>query len=250
MIRLAVVLIGLSVLFSVMGFKDGNVFVGVVFALLALSPLLYLAYFSATRGNEPRKPAGKQRTLVLRLVAVGLVAVLGYGVYWVFAAPKSSDQALERASDLEAGCYGSGGRKYFPDTAGYTGSGPHPIVMFDHGEADDVNQMHPDTGVADYWSGDDLDPHDVQLIACLDAPDDGQYLTDCDFNGDSLKLYQGEYDFTVYEAKTGKEVGSGEIAGSTNPDCPFSALVPDNGDRIHTDPDFADYQSALGRYVN
>ncbi|MFJ7279923.1 hypothetical protein [Kitasatospora sp. NPDC098663] len=107
----------------------------------------------------------------------------------------------------------------------------------------------PTAGSPDYWSGTHLDPYRVQLIACLGSPDEGEFLTDCKFTSDTLKLYRGTYEVTVYEARTGKKVGTEQLLGSAKPSCPSMVYLKKDVSKLHSEPEFADYQQVLRKYV-
>ncbi|SEP39507.1 hypothetical protein [Amycolatopsis saalfeldensis] len=260
MARLFVVLTALAVVFSVLAFQNGNVPIGILFALVAAGPLVFLISV-AVRARKVPAPAGRpapesgpgplsnrNRKLAVRLIAVAVVAAVGYGGYWVLFAPKAGNAAVSRVSDLEDGCAGI--RKYFPDNDAYTGPGPHPVAVFTTSDSDSLDLASMGADVPPQWDDVRLDPRRVQVIACLDAPGDGPYLTDCKFTSDTLKLIQGTYDVTLYEAKTGEEIGTAQLLGSSQPGCPSLTLTKSGADSIHTEPDFAAYRAALGKYVD
>ncbi|MFD9963059.1 hypothetical protein [Amycolatopsis sp. NPDC058986] len=246
MAQLFVLLVGLAVLFSVIAFQNGNVPIGVLFALVAASPVAFLV-FAAVRGKQGTRqaPGSKGRTLAVRLIAVAVVAAIGYGGYWVLFAPKAADTPA-RVSELKTGC----SSKYFPQNDAYTGTGPHPIGVFVTDDAGYANIASMGTEVPPQWDDIRLNPRQVQVIACLDKPDDGPYLKDCAFTSDSLKLYQGMYDVTLYEAKTGKKIGTEKMRGSEKPSCPSMTLTKRGTTSIHTEPDSAGYRAVLGKYVD
>ncbi|WP_328608914.1 hypothetical protein OG943_07285 [Amycolatopsis sp. NBC_00345] len=260
MARLFIVLTALAVVFSVLAFQSGNVPIGILFALVAAAPLVFLISV-AVRGRRgvpvrtalagesaPGQASNKNRKLAVRLIAVAVVAAVGYGGYWVLFAPKASNAAVSRVSDLEDGC--AGVRKYFPDNDAYTGPSPHPVGVFVTSDSDSLNIASMGADVPPEWDDTQLNPRQVQVIACLDSPDDGQYLTDCKFTSDTLKLYQGKYDVTLYEAKTGTKIGSTQLLGSSQPSCPSLTLTKSDATSIHTEPDFTDYRAALGQFVD
>lgn len=256
MAKLIVLLAAISVVFSMIAFNGGNAPIGVLFAVVAASPILFLAYAVATRkraatGAARQSTPGRRkgRTIAARVVALAMVGFLGYGVYWVIFEPKASDKALSRISDLDAGCASDIARKYFPKTAEHTGAGPHPVAMFTVSESGSSHPASPAAGSPDYWSGTRLDPYRVQLIACLGSPDEGEFLTDCKFTSDTLKLYRGRYEVTVYEARTGRKVGTEQLLGSAKPSCPSMVYLKKDVSKLHTEPEFADYQQVLRKYV-
>ncbi|MEV6909395.1 hypothetical protein [Amycolatopsis sp. NPDC051071] len=187
-------------------------------------------------------------TLALRLIAVAVVAALGFGGYWLFFASKASSDVPARVSDLEPACASPG--KYYPGNDAYTGTGPRPIAVFRTGDAGFTTMEAMDLDVPAHWNSVQLAARTVQVIACLDEPEDGEYLTECTFESDTLKPYRGVYDVTLYEAKTGKEIGTERISGSSEPQCPSMTFTKHSTDRIHTEPGTAEYRAVLGKYAD
>ncbi|MFI9503075.1 hypothetical protein [Nocardia sp. NPDC052566] len=250
--RLFILFIVLAGIFSAYAFKNGGVLVGIIFAGLAVAPIVavIVSVRNKRRGNVPSGPVSG-RTRAMRWGAAGVVLLaVGYAVFWTFLVPKESDKALKSTRDLEPGCAGLMARKYFPQTATYGGPGPHPIAIFVKDDSDFTDPASLGSDHPDHWQGAKLDPARVQLIACLDKPDTGDHLTDCEFNGGKLPLYRGTYDVTLYEAKTGDKVAEERITGVSTPKCPFSALTKGKNPKLHTEPDFAEYRSVLGKYVD
>ncbi|HSZ29506.1 MAG TPA: hypothetical protein VK784_07100, partial [Pseudonocardiaceae bacterium] len=195
-----------------------------------------------------------KRQIVTGAVAVAVfLAVVGSAGYWLFGMPKENDKPLWTRGDLESGCYGSGGRRYFPQNDAYGGSGPHPIAVFVDDNPGSPSSLDASLGDEqdhpDYWNGDRGDPHRVQLIACLDEAEDGQFVTDCRFTSGTIPQYSRIYDVTVYEARTGRKVGTERIAGDGKPDCPYMVFTEDKSPRLYTKPDFTEFRNLLAKYV-
>ena len=127
-------------------------------------------------------------------------------------------------SDLEDGC--AGVRKYFPENDAYTGPGPHPIGVFITSDSDALDLASMGADVPPQWDDTRLDPRQVQVIACLARrrPVPGR-----------LQVHFGH---------------AQALLGSTEPSCPSLTLTKSGADSIHTEPDFAAYRAALGKYVD
>ncbi|WP_043651271.1 hypothetical protein [Nocardia thailandica] len=247
MVRLFLLLAVFSGVLSVLAFQQGGPLPGVIFALVAASPVIALvvSLVRTRRNGGERRPFGRGARIAVAVVSVAGLVGAGYSAYWMFLVPKASDAELTSASALEKVCHTP--RKYFPDAAAFTGAGPHPIAIFLANESDGLDHDSLDYSAPAAWNP--KDPRTVQLVACFDDVDSGPFLADCTFTSGSLPQYQGRYRGTVYEAHTGKEVGSVAVSGKNSSDCPFSALTKGDNPRLHTEPDLAEYQRALGTYV-
>ncbi|MFJ2192122.1 hypothetical protein ACIOJE_30000 [Kitasatospora sp. NPDC087861] len=53
----------------------------------------------------------------------------------------------------------------------------------------------------------------------------------------------------MYEARTGRKVGTEQLLGSAKPSCPGMAYLKKDVSKLHTEPEFADYQQVLRKYV-
>ncbi|MDO0938088.1 hypothetical protein QQY66_42575 [Streptomyces sp. DG2A-72] len=91
----------------------------------------------------------------------------------------------------------------YESAAAYRDPAPHPLVVF------------PVTGDPDFVTGPEPAPEDVQLVACatLIGRVSDTSIAACaykDHSGSSYRVdyYQGRYRATVYEARTGRTVGS------------------------------------------
>jgi hypothetical protein len=196
---------------------------------------------------------GKQQIIAGATAAAALLAVIGSAGYWLFGMAKASDTPMRTLVDLESGCYGSGGRRYFPQNDAYGGSGPHPIAVFLDDTSGNPNPLDASSSDGqdqpDYWNWDRGDLHRVQLIACLGEVEDGQFVTDCRFTSDTVPQYSGVYAVTVYEARTGREVGTERIAGDGKPDCPDMVFTEDKNPLLYTQPDITELHNLLAKYV-
>ncbi|NKY85607.1 hypothetical protein [Nocardia veterana] len=166
--------------------------------------------------------------------------------------PKADDRDLTTNRDLSGAC--GANRTYFPKAPAYAGSAPHPIVAFvtsDLGSIDEVSTTEWDSDRPLQWSR--VEPARYQLIACLGKGEAGEYLTTCTFDdGETVPLHRGRYEVTVYEAATGKKVGSEQLRGSAgdhNP-CPFLTYVRRDNPKLYTEPGYDEFRTVLGKYVD
>lgn len=239
---------------SALSFRDHGYFPGVVFALLAISPIVWVVMAARARKSAALRPrptarlaTPRARVLLAAAVVVALGAV-GYSVYWGFWVPKASHDPITHIADLAGACNDLG-REYYPDAAAYSGSSPHPVAIFVRDTADKLKGTSPSNDAPREWNGQGLDVHDVQLIACLGEASDGKYLGNCQFSDGKLPRYQGIYDTTLYEATTGKKVGEARLAGSTTSECPYVVFTKGGNPKLHTQPDLAEFRRALGKFV-
>lgn len=201
-----------------------------------------------------------KRLLVLGIV-VGVLVGIGYGGYVLLFAksdPVASDKPAVTVSDLDEVCH-SREPKYFPETARYTGDGPQPAVIFEAWNGFNalmVNVPVPDGGKpSKVWNPDVKKPQDIQLVACLSEPDEGEQVGQCSFTSPdpaSYDLYRGIYDVTLYEARTGKQVAEVEgIRGRDEGGCPPLDYLRDGEDPEYRTPiDTEELRSAFAKYVD
>ncbi|MFE3544020.1 hypothetical protein ACFXK0_13745 [Nocardia sp. NPDC059177] len=247
--QVVLLLMALSGIFSWMAFDNGSVLVGSIFALLIIAPFLAIVVAMVRKRSGRTGPMfGKYSKAVGAISVIVVLGAVGYAVYWSFWTPKEHKGPVADISAMEDACHDMGG-KFYPTAAEFGGPAPHPVIAF---VEDSVGYSDAEIGGYDgprEWGGRDLEPADVQLIACLEEPDDGDFLTDCQFTSSSLPLYQGRYEVTLREAATGRAVVTTEILGKASPDCPSSVLTKGDNPKIHTEPDLAEYQRVLGEYV-
>ncbi|GAA4903965.1 hypothetical protein LX16_3750 [Stackebrandtia albiflava] len=108
---------------------------------------------------------------------------------------------------------------YAPETAAYSGTGPHPVVLFkmDGGAVDAEPRLPADWLSWRYWSH-------TQLVVCQHLDDDPVprvagtcFTTDGSRETASVALYSASYVYRVFEARTGEPVTTFRLAGSINP---------------------------------
>lgn len=156
-----------------------------------------------------RRPA-----VVTVLGVVGVVA----GVVVVFVVGRALlDDGPRRVPDeiwhLDEACESPG--EPYVDAARHTGSAPHPVAVFPElsYRVEDPSAWLPE------------DPARVQLVACVDrlgleaAPPEG--YEQCEYVGDGgiVNVQTARYRITVYELRTGRELGSEELVGEID-HCP------------------------------
>ncbi|GAB09057.1 hypothetical protein GOARA_027_00200 [Gordonia araii NBRC 100433] len=248
MLRLAILFTIASAAFSFMSFNRGGVIPGVVFAICAILPLAVVIVStirSKRSGGQPApiSPLGKG---IMGAVSIVLVAALAYSVYWTFWSTKPADD-LDNSYDLARVC----DKTYFPQSAAYTGAGPHPIMVFTRsGTTSGLKQVDTPYDSPPEWRF--QDEKQYQLVACLDDVSSGDKVGECEFDKGTVPVYQGKYKGRVIEPRTGKKVADVEVDGNRTKDCPTITMVYGDAkdSRIHTQPDFADLKRVLGTYVN
>ncbi|MFD6463833.1 hypothetical protein ACFWFG_38265, partial [Streptomyces roseolus] len=166
--------------------------------------------------------------------------------------PQPDDRALTRNSDLSGACEKK--RTYFPKAAAYAGSAPHPIIAFSTSELGSVLEVS-----TSYWDSDRplewgrVEADHYQLVACLGKAAKGDFVTTCTFdNGSEVPLHRGRYDVAVYEAATGKKLGTEQMQGSagSSHQCPFFTMVSKRNPILYTEPDYDQFRAVLGKYVD
>ncbi|MGW2179052.1 hypothetical protein ACWCXX_13355 [Streptomyces sp. NPDC001732] len=153
--------------------------------------------------------------------------------------------------------------------------GPRPVVIDSYWPEADSGPNGPTAADLRVWYP--TKPETVQLVACVERTGRGELVKRCVYQtmpdvlggtgGEtrqhpfSLYLYKGIYKATVYEAATGKRLGSKEIRGerfrSDDPNgsaadpCPPRTVAPPPGedDKKEGEPTVADLHEFLDPYV-
>lgn len=158
----------------------------------------------------------------------------------------------------------------FIQAAARSAQAPHPVFIPDYW---DIRRIHQDMftpAELDIWEP--TDPAKVELVACVADVGRGEFVTKCDYTGDSVfgagdasgtytvNLYKEIYRVSLFEASTGKSVASAQIAADNfGPDekqdadpCAFSISVRAGASRS-TDrpgtPYIRQIQDVLAPYV-
>ncbi|MFD4014497.1 hypothetical protein ACFWRX_24805 [Streptomyces albidoflavus] len=165
--------------------------------------------------------------------AVATLAVVAGVTYWAV----SGDDEPFTVSGYKAMCKKP---REYAEAAPHAGSGPRPVYIDGFWPLTDTDAKELNATERRTWSP--KEPAKVQLIACVDHLGQGDFLRSCDYDsllGSSggepftLHLYKGKYEVTVYEARSGKPLGSTEIQGDAifgteDRPCPGTAVKPDN----------------------
>jgi hypothetical protein len=187
-----------------------------------------------------------------RFAAV-LVAAVGLSVCTISACGEPtdpSDEAITPDTHFATLCAKPG--THYRRAPAYQGPGPHPIEIF---EAEPNDYSDPVYGDVFEFGGDgvwDAPPMKTQLIACWKRTSETPTQTVCQYDyGRTRPLYQATYSVTVYEARTGRQVGPpARVSGSTVR-CPGDAMVDHGREHVvYNLPDSRDYTDALSAYVN
>jgi hypothetical protein len=98
-----------------------------------------------------------------------------------------------------------------------------------------------------------LNPTDVakvQLVACTDRVDDGDQVGVCEFQQNTAPLYRSTLEITVYEARTGEQVGEPIALDGLSQECPFIASYRGSSEpTIYTTATQQQYRDALARFL-
>ncbi|HEY8454681.1 MAG TPA: hypothetical protein VIL34_03740 [Actinopolymorphaceae bacterium] len=209
--------------------------------------------------DQPSRPSADAGLDFGGYVLIGLFFVLGVvgSVLWVaVTAPRPSDQPVT-ARPFEVAC--GWPRRYFPDAAEYSGPGPHPlqVVIEEHAGRQTYYTeyaLEPSgswRAVPSYLNNPDETRH--ELVACLHHTGVGPLVKTCQLRGyaTDVPVHRATYDITVYEAKTGREVGRAMIEGARLARCPktphHAALQDDV--RVYTKPDLTQIHNALSHFI-
>ncbi len=254
MIRFAIVLMLAAGVFSFLAFKDGGILPGIVFALVALSPIIAMVTSTVRNRHSNGQPAPWSSNAKAAMAVIGVVALAGvaYSGYWMFVAAKPAKDA-RYSSSFDQVC--AKPPKYFPSAAKHEGPGPHPIVVFYDrgGDSSHHQQLRFDYRAGDLWTGEDVSK--VQLVACYSNFDKGAQVGECKFDKGTAPLFTGTYQGGLYEARTHRKVRDISVPASPTADeqrdCPTLIYIKGEAkdQQFHTQPDPATVQQALAEFV-
>ncbi|HEY8457184.1 MAG TPA: hypothetical protein VIL34_16455 [Actinopolymorphaceae bacterium] len=209
---------------------------------------------AAGRPSQGSRSRGSVGCLIFLVGALVVAGGLGYAGWTWITKPRPSQESLE---DHPGDICGTP-RRYFPDQPAYDGSGPHPVVVVlenpeSHGKFRWRKQLlmpsNPTQRMPAY-----LNPRDdstVQLVACLSRTEEGRQVKTCDFSGKTnVPMYEASYEATVYEARTGKEVGTATIPQAVDAGCPAAVLYREGDEpKVYTKPSFTQVRDALAEFT-
>jgi hypothetical protein len=158
---------------------------------------------------------------------------------------KPIDGPVTKVSDLVALCAG----RHDPTAAPFTGAPPHPILVVPpQGALKEIldNPRFRELGPA--WNP--QDPAVVQLVACTESESAGKDSgLLCSYpSGRSASLRYADYTVTVYQARTGAEVGKTHIQARDT--CPLTAAIYGKQPVVYAVPSPQQYLDTLGPFVN
>jgi hypothetical protein len=132
----------------------------------------------------------------------------------------------------------------------------HPLVAFKRTpDNDSFYHMSPSSlELPIPWMVDSGEDHGtVELVVCLDGID-SSLADDCGYEDDEsddeyiLHIYNTTYQVTVYEAKTGKEVGSTTVEAAFD-ECPMFHMFSDREEVSYAYPPVGPLEDFLQQYV-
>jgi hypothetical protein len=181
-----------------------------------------------------REESGRVRGTVLVLAL--LAGAVGYALW-----SQSKPMAMAGLPDESAVADACAKHGYFQAAAAYDGPGPHPVKI----AITKKNGVDPDayTHLTVVTIGPQQLPpalenpgESVQLIACLERSGLGRQVETCYFNASKLPMYAATYDVTVYEARTGADVGATTLVDAELAVCPSMVLSKGGNARLFTEP--------------
>jgi hypothetical protein len=213
------------------------------------------ARISRTRPEGSCLVAKPNRLAEMALTAVGFVVVIAFivgfmvGGSWLFGPSGPARDHAVRVEDYSAVCSSGPIR----DAAPYdrTRAAAGRIAVFDAPRTDSAGGLQ-----LVHFQDLELNATDVsavQLVACttLDKPWFGrdEQVSSCSYQGGTAPMYQGTHTITVYEARTGEQVGEPVTLSGESRDCPYSILHPSTAQpAVYTAPSERQYHTALSSY--
>ena len=136
-----------------------------------------------------------------------------------------------------------------PRAARVSASGLHPLVVHVNG----LLHQFAGSGGRDRVDPFTPLPEQVQLVACAEYQGRGKLLKECRYTAPdaaprTITHYEGRYRMRVYEALTGRLIGTQGMAGQTSVSC--TPFVKEGADSVVTEaPDDAALRAVLGPYA-
>ncbi|WP_394619176.1 hypothetical protein JNUCC0626_08785 [Lentzea sp. JNUCC 0626] len=164
------------------------------------------------------------------VVLTGILAAIGYHA---LRSPAPDDEDLLRTCVTAAAHPGAAALSGEPVTRTFANT----TGVYEHRPALDLS---PTT-----------DPADVQQVACLRRTRSGVQLNTCRYGNVSgveavrTKLYQGGWELTVYEVRTGRRIAVRALAGTADSTCPPTTILRGGEGDDHTEPARADLVAAI-----
>jgi hypothetical protein len=196
---------------------------------------------------KPNRLAELALTAGLGVVVIALIAGFMVGVSLLTNPGAPVPDHAGRLEDYSALCFS----KPIRDAAPYdrrTGGSGH-IAVFDAPRTDLdgglrlVHFQDPELNITNV--------SDVQLVACTELVGKpvfgkGVQVSSCSYQGGTAPMYQATHKITVYEARTGEQVGEPVTVSGESRDCPYSIVSRGTGrPSVYTAPSEQQYRSAL-----
>jgi hypothetical protein len=146
--------------------------------------------------------------------------------------PQASPYGVKDVDDLEGVCDEN---TYFPQSPKYQGKAPHPVAIMvrDRKDMDTrISEAVYEPGYSNSKTRQDawnvyFHPAKAQLVACVDLVSGGGKIKTCKFDDpkpDSLPLRVGNYQITLFEASTHKQLFTKKVTGDDR-SCPTVVLL-------------------------
>ncbi|MEQ4204970.1 hypothetical protein [Actinopolymorpha sp. B9G3] len=201
------------------------------------------------------RESGRALVVVLLAVLVVVAGGVGYAVWSWSAKPRPLDGLPDTSTVAEA----CAERGYFPAAAPHDGSGPAPVRIAIRKEKEGAYGGEYESLLIRPVPGQrvpaTLNPtrnETAELIACLDQTGVGEQVETCRFDSasDEIPMYEATYDVTVYEARTGEQVGRTALADAEQALCPAMLFVGDGETKLYTEPSARQLDDALSEFTS
>ncbi len=168
------------------------------------------------------------------------------------ASPSPTASVATSEDDFIRYCGRTGAAEPLTGQPAYRGKGPHPV----HISSDEQKSLYPAPTASSSASPQDPyrpQPQKAQLVACVHDIGTGPLLQTCHYSGGFTMYWrQGKFEITVYEARSGRAVGTTKILGISHITCDPTTLVFDQGEQTKTGrtmPSLTASRKALSRWV-
>ncbi len=220
----------------------------------------------------PQPPKKNKKTLIIIIAAVVTVLLLGGVTVFALVSSKPKKPATQNNSqqqqnttppekknneiqarnldDFNQVCSGT----RVLNSADYkTGTKPHPIALFISSPVDPQSYLPYSVFFKDtQWAADSKAADKTQLVACFKRVATNEKLMDCRVSSGgqlfTVPLVAVTYKMTVYEAQSGKEVGSKDIK-ATSGVCETVGAFTQSNPTYYSKPTDADIVAAIAEYV-
>jgi hypothetical protein len=219
--------------------------------------------------GQPAAGKSANKMLIIGGIVVGVILLLVAGFFAMkfmgnkkdnkapassVVAPSSKEKTVtaESLSDYDAVCDGVGNTSVSNATAYQGGAKPHVIEVFKQ----DVTNRYVSTsvGLPKGSEGDSKAPTTVQIVGCVGVKTATLTGEKCTYktSGDQtieVPMYTVAYQLQLYEAKTGKKIGTLTDIPDSGSRCPIVAAYSKTDPKVYSSPKTDAIKAAVASYV-